>query len=695
MIFKVKNLLLFLFFALPIFGEVAQSEKDEFVINLKDPVFVRGVLKTDQGGVITAPGLRIQAKTIEYTHRLENGILVQKIVARGDLMMEYQGRAFVASQLEYDLTTKTGFLCDGKTSVDIWFFGGEKIELRQDGSFIVYGGYITTCESQDNTWEIKASTAKVVKGYLLSAKDIRFHFIKIPIFWLPSFKSNLRFLKDPPIRYKILWDKGIGPRLSMRYRVYSWEQLNAYLRFDYRIKLGPGGALETDYRSEDMRTVFQTKTYGAYDKSVPNEKGRKRYRIQGLFHRANATNKTQVHLQWDKMSDERIISDFKSEDFEINTQKRNYFSITHEADDVFANIYVEPRLNRFQSMSQQLPYFASGIRSIQIWKTGIISENYVSAAYLDYTFATEVDQLLMSRKSGRVETKNQLYRPFSLGPVVFTPGAGISAIFYSNNPNRSSIGQLVLNYGANLSMRLTKQFSNCKHLVQPYIQYFGLSRPQAPVDDYFVFDIDDGFDRLDQVRVGVRNALYIPKNPIFLPRLESDLYLYGFFGARSFDRLIPRLYASLALNFPSLAIKSSGAWNFEKQLLDFFNIHLLWTINARFALGMEYRHRSKLYWRKADYSNFVMDFARPVDELLISPLSDKRNTLITKAHIRFSPRWDMHIETRHGWGRSDEPRYNQLQIDLLTMLTCSYQLKMSFKLTPNNWEIAPHLNLIK
>ena len=96
-------------------------------------------------------------------------------------------------------------------------------------------------------WEINAKKVKITEDYLLSARNIRFRFFKIPLFWLPSFKSNLKAFSDPPIRYKVVWDKGLGPRLTMRYRVFSWRDFNLFFRLDYRLKRGFGGPLESEY----------------------------------------------------------------------------------------------------------------------------------------------------------------------------------------------------------------------------------------------------------------------------------------------------------------------------------------------------------------------------------------------------------------------------------------------------------------
>ena len=659
---------------------------NDFVINLKNPEYSQGVVKTEHGGVITAPDLRIQARNITYI----NTKVTQKICAEGDLMMEYQGRIFVGEKLHFDLLEKTGYLIDGRSNVGIWYLGGDCLELLEDGNILINGAFVTTTVSRSNPWEIRATTATITDGDALRAKNVTLNLLHVPVFWLPGYKSSLTRFKDSPIRYRLLWDTSLGPRLSARYRFYSTDTFAAFARFDYRIntktkhRQGPGGALEAEYNSKDKRTFFQTRNYGALDKNFPNENGPVRYRFQGIYKTKSEDDYTRFHAQWDRMSDDRMVGDFKDPDFEVNTQKVTYLELSHYKSWTFTELSVRPRINPFGTLNQELPYGTLGVHPFQIGRTGIIMENFASGSYLDYTYATVLDRELKNRKAGRLETINSIYRPFSLGGFTATPRAGIVGIYYSNSPDRQATGQFVYTYGGDANIRFSKQFQSVKHTVEPYAQYLGYTRPQTPVDDYFVFDIYDGYDRLDQVRFGLRQLFYSSSNPIFLPTLSVDLYSYGFWGARSFDQRIPKVFADVEFNQPSWAVFANAGWNIQENILDYGNARLLWTLSARLAFGLEFRHRSEFWWRKTVYDNYVVDFARPLDELLASPMSDRRNTFLTKLHFRLSPRWNMQVQTHHGWDRTDEPPYHGAKVDFYTMLTGSWQMKISYEYMPND-----------
>lgn len=673
----------------------------ELTIDLKNPIFSHGVITTQEGGVITGDGIRIQAQKIDYTNRIENGIRVQKITAEGDLMMEYGGRAFVGSRLEYNFITKTGTLWDGKTFVDIWFLGGDKIELKEDGSFYISNAFVTTCESQENTWEINAKTVKITENQFLSARNIKFRFLKVPLLWLPAFKSNLKAFTDPPIKYKLVWDKGLGPRLTMRYRFFSWRDLDLFFRLDYRLKKGFGGALESEYYVPENNTTFVTRSYGAFDKTFPNEKGSKRYRLQGLYHTQTQNEKTQFHLTWDKLSDSRMVGDFRSDDFEINTQKRTHLILYHQLDYSFFNLHVQPRLNRFQSIDQEIPLASVGIRPFQFGNTGILMHNYVSAGNLDYVYANDLRNefhalgLKSSTHSARIETRNSIYRPTTIGHFTLTPSVGVDGIFYSNNPSGHPIGQGIITYGFTGETRVFKNYSRFRHMSEPYVQFQGLSSPTAALSHHYYFDIHDGFDQLNQLRIGWRNSFFSYKHSCFLPSVFTDIYTNAFFGKHAFSQTFPKYYFDVCWSRPSYLVRGGVCWNNQNKVWDYSNIATDITINEDIALGLEFRHRSKYDWRKADHENFIVDVARPIHELVHSPMSDGRDTFLGRIFIRLAPKWSCQFETRHGWGRKNEPRYNTGKVDLFTMLTCSWRLRLSYERMPNDNRFSGAVSLVK
>ncbi len=681
--------------SLPLFSSELADLQD-FKVDLKDPVFRQGVISTDQGGIVTSEGIRIQAQKIEYINRTENGVAVRKITAEGDLLFQYGDQAFVGKKLEYDFTTHTGVIEEGTTHVELWFIGGEKIYLQSDGSYYILNAYITTWASDDPLWEVHAGRIRITQDRMLSARNLSFKFARLPFFWLPSLKANLNIIKKPPIRYKVQWDKKLGPRITARYLLYSWENLDIFLRGDYRIAKGGGGALETEYLSEDRLTEFVTRSYGSIDdKSTPIENGPDHFRLQGLLRTQSADDRTHLHLVYDRISDEAMLSEFPSDNFEINTGKRTHLFIDHQQDNGFMDLRLQPRINPWQSLNQELPSVAFGLRPMVFGSTGIIMENYTNASFLDYVYAQNLRQYLHNTHSIRLQTVNSAYRPVRLGYVTVTPDVGFIGIFYDNNPEKRSIGQAIGTYGCKASTRLQRNFTKFDHVMEPYVAFRGLTKPTAMPDHVFIFSIDDGYNRLNSLRFGLKNSLYPLSNAEKAPRFSADLYSYAFFGPRGSLSHIPRVYTDITTDFPSNITTLGLAWNIEEHLIDYVNARTRWTVSEDVALVLEMRHRSRYDWRKADHENFILDVTRPFDQLLHSPISDGRNTFLCQAQFRIHPLWTMHLSSHLGWARGSDPVYHSAKVDLFTTVLTGWRIRVSASVTADDVRFDTGFELIR
>lgn len=669
------------------------ADENPLTIDLKNPTYSDGTLSTDEGGVISREGFRLQAQKIIYVHTTEHSV-----TAEGNLMLDYQGRFFVADRLEYDFETKTGTLYRGRTMMDIWFIGGETIALKDDGSFYLSTAYATTCEGLERAWDIETKEANVTKDRVFSAYNIHFHLFRIPVFWVPGIKADLKAFDHVPIRYRVVWDQKLGPRITMRYQVLSWQDLALYLRLDYRFSRGPGGAIESEYAPQNKKITFVTRSYASHDKLVPDEEGPNRYRLQGLLEVKSEDERTYALATWDKFTDIRMIDDFHSKDFVINTQKRTRLWLSHRFDNAYASFHVHPRANHFETTNQELPLLAFRSNTLRLGASDILSTNTIKMGYLDYVYSPQIDaglralHLPPSTRAIRLETRNALYRALHIPGLTLTPSVGVVGIFYSNSPEDQSVAQGIFTYDCSVQTQLRKNYAHGGHLFEPYLQFKGLTYPTVGVDEHYYFNIEDGYHVLNQLRFGLRNAWFTRS---ITPTLWADLYAYAFFGHRAFSLAIPRYYFDIAWRQPWFFTKAGISWNQEKQVWDYTNVLAEFTVNEDIAFTLEYRHRSRYYWRKANYENFILDVSRTYASLTDSPISDKRNTVLAKLFLRAGPKWSCLAQLRQGWGRKDEPAYYALKFDMGYLLTCSWRLNLVYERQPNDNRITWSMNLTK
>jgi hypothetical protein len=135
--------------------------------------------------------------------------------------------------------------------------------------------------------------------------------------------------------------------------------------------------------------------------------------------------------------------------------------------------------------------------------------------------------------------------------------------------------------------------------------------------------------------------------------------------------------------------------------MDFSNARMKWTVSENVAMSLEARYRSKFDWRKGDHENFILDVTRPEGELLESPLSDRRVTLLSDVFIRLTPFWELKFETHHGFYRLyknhiKEKPYNEFRIHLYTWISSAWKLHFYYGYTLNNhfdWNV--NIQLVK
>ena len=711
--FSAKNFfrlyILLTLLMVPILDCEANSENNEYAIqtsehqsvfsqgiqvDLRQPTFSDGVLSTESGGIIRGPDIRIQAEKITYTKKTTTDEIIYRATAEGNLLLEFGEYVFTGERLEYDFQSKSGVIYNGRTMVEPWFFGGKTVYLESDGSYHFFNAYVTTSPSIQPDWLISSEEASLYKDNVVSAKNVKFSLYNLPLLWVPSFQANLNSIFDSPIRYSIKWGSRQGHRFGMVYELFSWNRWKTFLRLDYRIKRGLGGGIETNYLSLDRKTSFESINYVARDSSIIHPGQRFRYRFQGIGNSLLMDDKISVHLSYDKISDIDMPTDYNDRGLELDTTGRTELLIRRQEEAWISNLITRVRINAFQTLKQELPTFETSWRPFNLGDTGIISDIVFKASYLDFVYGN--NQLYHHDfSSSRIEFSPLFYRHINLGQIHVMPEVGAVVIAYSNSPGSSSKYLALGKFSCNIKTDLWRQYNNHKHVITPYIQYDYFTRPTVSPNCHYIFDIEDGWYRLDMMQFGVAQSLYNRQSTGLISRpLYANLYANAFFDTRTFAQVIPKAYADVVFNsFSFLRHSLSTAWNFNQNLLDYYNVRAEWTINADIAVAAEYRHRSAFDWRKADHKNFILDSYRTVSQLRHSQVSDRRDTLLFHIFYRFHPCWAFEFESRHGWNRATEPAYNEFEIDLLGTLPSALNFKLSYQHREDDDRVSVYMSI--
>lgn len=653
--------------------------------DLKEPVYSDGVLKTTQGGVITGPDMRIQARNMTYTRKVVDGKVCFTIDAEGDLMLEFNGYVFVGEHLEYDFQSKTGVITEGRGAVEPWFFGGDRIFLQTDGSYLIENGFVTTSESRDIDWKITSAQARLYPNRDFAASKVKFKFFDTPFFWLPALKVNLNYIFDAPIRYSARWGGRQGPRAELIYEIFSWNRWKTFLRFDYRLTRGPGIGFETYYRSPDHLESFEAINYIARDSSIDDRKEKMRFRFQGAYSNVFMDKKVSVTLLYDKLSDKDMATDYADSGLDLEYTGMTRLQIRRQETHWISNFLATVRLNSFQSLKQELPTWKTSYRPFEIGSTGIISDSQWQASYLDFKYANSLE-FAHDYHSARLEYLQRFYRPVHLGALNITPEVGGVAIYYSNVKEENKRWLIAGLFSVEANLPFYRIYDRYKHVVVPYIRYQYYTFPTSPPNAHYIFDIDDGWYRLNRLTFGAHQSFYVKTLTGCVERaVEFDLYANVLLDTPSVSQSFQKIYALLSFHSTErLRHTLDVAWDVAHHQLGHFNFRTEWTASDNFAIATEYRYRNKYDWRKADPTNFILESYHSERELLHSTLSDRRDTLLVHFFYRFHPNWALQVHARNGWDRKHEPPYSEFEVDLLGTMQSAWQIKVSYQHREND-----------
>jgi hypothetical protein len=657
---------------------------------LNNPRLVSGVIETDEGGIIQTSEIRVQAQEIRWDQK--NG----ELDAQGDLMLEYRGRIFVGSHLHYNIQTGEGVLDYGRAHVEGWYLGGDQIHFQRDGNYVLHGAFLTTCERSELDWAIRAPCIRVMaEEQVVSAHHPTVRFWDIPVLWLPGLKMGLKMLDNWPIRYQVQWGGIEGTRLSMIYRLWSGSEWNGGVRLDYTIKRGFGGGFDLDYQDPDRDRWLETRSYWARDVSILNPHDRNRYRFQGHFWDQMPEN-ISIELMWDKQSDPEMDRDYRVVGFQLEPADRSQLQIRHTGDWSITDGTARIRANPWQTEVQALPMVTWQHRPYTLGDSGVILEDQFSAGFLSLLNA-EAYPKEKNIQSVRLGFDNRLYRPLQCDYLEVTPEVGAVGFYYNEAPRHRKDAWVVLGrLGGEVHSNWSRVFGDWKHRMTPYLNYQWLTAPVTPVNEHYIFGIEDGLNRLSLLRFGMRQQLFARCDCQYLEPARLDIYGLAFFNQSTIGATVPRMYldAEWSPLSQKLIQTTQCVWNIEHGLLDRLNVGLDWTITEDLAWGGAYRHRSRYDWRKADPRLFFLDTTRPEDELLHSALSDQRDILLLRAFYRFHPNIAIQTRWRSGWNRVLQPGFHEWRTDLYVMLRCRWMLHLMYEHTQveNRWSVNVSLS---
>jgi hypothetical protein len=657
-------------------------------VELRNPTYNDGVLKTSEGGIIEGSDFYLQARNITYVRQDKTGAPINKIYADGELYFVWHGRPYIGEKIDFDVNTRIIVITNGCTLVAPWYVGGKTINLNPEGSGIITDAFLTTSENEKNDWSVKSKKVDLSKGGKVKAKDVGFFFVRLPILWLPTFSTDLKKGHSSPIKYQFRLGGPLGPRVGLSYNLYHENHIKADLLLDLLLRKGIGGGVVVNYENPNKKEKFTAYNYVAHDVVSREEHKELRYRFRGEYDNLFFNDGVGFKLTYDKLSDLSMRSDYMNQGLDSTKILPTEARFFRKCDNYMSSLNTKIRLNQFQTIKQELPLFTWNGKPLELGRSHFILQNNLSAGMLDYKYATETRHV-QNFHSSRIELGQKLYRTFYLAPLFFTPEVGYNLVNYNNSPSSASKTLELGRLGAECHTRFFNTFAHGRDILEPYVQYEFITTPSVKPHEHYLFDIQDGYSRLNTLRFGLRNFLFSKSSSDFLRTISCDLYSRAFFRTPHVLTPIPKIYADLNLKpTPYTAYSAQFAWDRFHNVIDHFNIKGDFTVNDDIAFTLEYRTRSRYAWRKLDPENFILDSYRAEHDLLHSEVSDERDTALGGIFFRLTPSLWVDLKTRYGFGRPNHKRYNAYEADISTIVRGALKVVFSIQKRNHEWRYS-------
>lgn len=602
---------------------------------------------------------------------------VWTVSAKNNVLLERSGTVFLGDELFFDYKTQTGYLINPRIAQAPWYLSGSRLEFAANGSYEIFDCAVTTCAHVDKHWGLTASKVHISNNNIMTAHNLVSRYGKIPFFWLPYLSWDISTKPLSGARYGANFGGVRGTVLSYEQRLYQRYGVSIFALLDWHMKYGPGLGLSASYVAPNgAPTRFVTSNYLAWDRSIESTKAKLRYRISGMGSHGFADKRTTFYGIFDRVSDAQVITDYTQTQFNRVYTHDTSFLIQHKRDFWLASLLTRLRMNDFESINEELPSVSFSHRPIELYKRIQFVSRH-SLGFLRFNFPRGAGALT-DYDSMRATSTAELFRSFHFIPYVqFTPRVVGKAAYYGQGIGVDSLVQGLVRFElkAHSTWYRKKAGSNWSQSLEPYATWALQTQPLKPFSEQYLFDIEDSFVPLHSVQTGIRHNLY--KNAKLWA--TSDIFAITSLSINN-KRFNNRLmWTSRLTPTERSLLLLSACYNTSKEMLDSYNILFEKTVSRNTAFGIEYRHRNRYAYKTVDPLDFSFEAQNLESDLVASPLSDNRDTLLCRMHHRLNPDHAFMVESRHGWRRFTERPYDEGHVTWLFRLGCNWHGQFSVK----------------
>ena len=509
----------------------------------------------------------------------------------------YRGvNLYVGENAIYNLDTKQIRAANMQADYPPWLISGGDVLAPTSGEFVIKNGTLTTHDSADPNFHIRASTVRVYENDRVIFQNATFYVGKVPIFWWPylyqSLDDSFSFTVSPA--YLSSW----GPSILGQVTFPITDKIQGRVRLDYRTRRGPAIGFDPSVhygKNDDSYAKLHTYFLNDQDPnlnqtSVPREGVPSTRYVASLQDRTYFKEDLYATVNVTKLSDRYVLQDFFPSVFRVDPQPDNVVALTKSSPNYTLTAITRFQANSFFQVTERLPEVVLDINRQALFGGPIFYEGETGFADLHRNFASASG--FTDYGSFRADSFHQFLYPNTyfgwltviprvgfrgtyygetrdLGQTIFTPSPDpLIPEFLLPDPTLAmplhkggGTFRAVVNGGVEASFKISREWETVqnrslgldglRHIIQPFTDFsyvydntdpaeilqFDRFEPSTllPPIDFPQFTPIDSIADWSIWRIGVRNKLQTRRDDLTISWLEVETFVEVNFD-NPFDR---------------------------------------------------------------------------------------------------------------------------------------------------------------
>lgn len=412
-----------------------------------------------------------------------------RVTAEGRISARDGDDTLSADSLELDLTTRSGRISNGRLFLarDHYYITGTRIERLADESYRFEQATITSCDEPAEPggrvpWKIRARKLRVAPEQSLTARDVVFSVLDVPVVYLPYLIWPVKTerqtgLLPPHVGYSTR--EGLKVRQPLFITLGGSQDVTVTL--DERTQRGRGGALEYRYK-------LSRRSSGEVEVEVFNdhEEDRVRRRVATL-QVIQFSERLELRISGEYLSDETILRDLHEQTADRTKQfvESNLFLTYRDGYQSLTALarYTRDLANPDDDQTQLLPQIEYRLPSVAVAGTSLFLAG--QGSYTNFWRRT-------ATSTQRVDAFPVLVWRQAVPPgLLITPRLGVRETLYRSDALaggdiRRELGVAGLGLAGAVDREIVgRRGGRVRHVVEPAVLYTYIGDPHDEVRPQF------------------------------------------------------------------------------------------------------------------------------------------------------------------------------------------------------------------